>query len=113
MPSNLLAHHLRVLEAAGLLTRTRSEGDRRRSYLRLQLETLDRLLPPPIATTPRVVFVCTANSARSQLAVALWQRASQVPAASAGTHPAARIHPGAVAAAARHGCGSRRCRRAG
>lgn len=103
MPSNLLAHHLGVLEAAGLLTRSRSEGDRRRSYLRLQREALDRLLPPAVATTPRVVFVCTANSARSQLAAALWQRASSVPATSAGTHPATHIHPGAVAAAARHG----------
>ncbi len=35
MPSNLLAHHLRVLEHAGLITRRRSEGDRRRSYLQL------------------------------------------------------------------------------
>jgi ArsR family transcriptional regulator, arsenate/arsenite/antimonite-responsive transcriptional repressor / arsenate reductase (thioredoxin) len=35
MPSNLLAHHLRVLEEAGLVTRHRSEGDKRRSYLRL------------------------------------------------------------------------------
>ncbi len=103
MPSNLLAHHLRVLEAAGLLTRARSEGDRRRSYLRLQAGVLDRLLPPVVATTSRVVFVCTANSARSQLAASLWQRASHVPAASAGTHPAHRVHPGAVAAAARHG----------
>ena len=28
-PSNLLAHHLRVLEEAGLITRGRSEADRR------------------------------------------------------------------------------------
>ena len=103
MPSNLLAHHLRVLEGAGLLGRTRSEGDRRRSYLKLRVDALERLLPPAIATTPRVVFVCTANSARSQLAAALWGQASQVPATSAGTHPAARIHPGAVDAAVRHG----------
>ena len=53
----------------------------------------------------RVVFVCTANSARSQLAVALWQQSSGVPAASAGTHPAERVHRGAVAVARRHGLG--------
>jgi protein-tyrosine-phosphatase len=44
----------------------------------------------------------TANSARSHLAAALWRRASTVPAVSAGTHPAARIDPGAIAAAQRH-----------
>ena len=31
MPSNLLAHHLHVLEQAGIITRRRSEGDRRRT----------------------------------------------------------------------------------
>jgi protein-tyrosine-phosphatase len=50
-----------------------------------------------------VVFVCTANTARSHLAAALWRRASRVKAASAGTHPGERIAPGAIAAAARHG----------
>src|SRR6201989_602414 len=35
LPSNLLAHHLHVLEQAGIITRRRSEGDHRRSYLRL------------------------------------------------------------------------------
>ena len=30
MPSNLLAHHLRILEDAGLAARHRSEADRRR-----------------------------------------------------------------------------------
>jgi protein-tyrosine-phosphatase len=49
-----------------------------------------------------VVFVCTANSARSQLAAALWARVSDIPAASAGTAAAARVAPGAVAAAQRH-----------
>jgi DNA-binding transcriptional ArsR family regulator len=36
--TNLLAHHLRVLEDAGLINRVRSEGDRRRSYVRLRWE---------------------------------------------------------------------------
>jgi protein-tyrosine-phosphatase len=48
-----------------------------------------------------VLFVCTANSARSHLAAALWRQASPVPAASAGTHPAEAIDPGAVDAALR------------
>jgi protein-tyrosine-phosphatase len=49
-----------------------------------------------------VLFVCTANSARSHLAAALWRRASKVPAASAGTHPADAIDSGAIDAAGRH-----------
>lgn len=101
VPSNLLAHHLRVLEAEGLLTRHRSEGDRRRSYVSLVPAALEGLVDPGAAVASRVVFVCTANSARSQLAAALWNRASEVPATSAGTAPADRIDPGAVAVARR------------
>jgi protein-tyrosine-phosphatase len=100
--SNLLAHHLRVLEQEGLLLRRRSDADRRRSYLRLVPGALDALLPTPVSSAARVVFVCTANSARSQLAAALWSRVSVVPVTSAGTHPAETVAPGALAAAARH-----------
>ena len=103
MPSNLVAHHLRVLQQAGILVRHRSEADRRRSYLRLLRGPLDALLPVSVTPVPRVVFVCTANSARSQLAAALWSRASEVPATSAGTHPAGAIAPGARRAANKHG----------
>jgi protein-tyrosine-phosphatase len=102
MPSNLLAHHLKVLEETGLVARHRSEGDRRRTYLRLVPGVLGALAGPPGRAARRVVFVCTANSARSHLAAALWRRASPVPALSAGTRPAERIHPGAVDAAGRH-----------
>lgn len=103
MPSNLLSHHLKVLETEGLLVRGRSEADRRRTYLRLVPAALDGLLPGAIGQASRVVFVCTANSARSQLAAALWRRASGIPSASAGTHPGRRIDPGAIDAAHRHG----------
>jgi protein-tyrosine-phosphatase/DNA-binding HxlR family transcriptional regulator len=102
MPSNLLAHHLRVLEQAGVITRRRSEGDRRRTYLRLIPGALDSLAAPAVRTAPRVLFVCTANSARSHLAAALWRQASSVPAVSAGTHPGPAIDPGAIDAARRH-----------
>ena len=110
MPSNLLAHHLRVLEGAGMVTRQRSEGDRRRSYVRLAPGPLSFLAGPPARAARRVLFVCTANSARSHLAAALWRRASTVPAASAGTQPATRVDPGAIAAARRHHLPMRRLR---
>jgi protein-tyrosine-phosphatase len=54
-------------------------------------------------TASRIVFVCTANSARSQLAEHLWRTRSDVPVASAGTVPATAVAPGAVAVAADHG----------
>jgi protein-tyrosine-phosphatase/DNA-binding HxlR family transcriptional regulator len=100
--SNLLAHHLRVLEGAGLIDRQTSEGDRRRSYLRLVPAAFEALGPASVATPHRLVFVCTANSARSHLAAALWRQTSAIPATSAGTHPAGKIHPGAIAVATRH-----------
>jgi ArsR family transcriptional regulator, arsenate/arsenite/antimonite-responsive transcriptional repressor / arsenate reductase (thioredoxin) len=110
MGSNLLAHHLHVLERAGLITRRRSDGDRRRTYLQLIPDALEPLTGPAARTARRVLFVCTANSARSHLAAALWRRASTLPAASAGTHPATRIEPGAIAAARRHRLPMRRLR---
>ena len=100
--SNLVAHHLHALEAAGMVTRSPSEADRRRTYVRLTDTALEGLDPRRKNRAERVVFVCTANSARSQLAAALWATQSTVPAASAGTHPAERVDPGAVAAAHRH-----------
>jgi protein-tyrosine-phosphatase/DNA-binding transcriptional ArsR family regulator len=110
--SNLLAHHLKVLDQAGVIRRVRSEGDQRRSYVQLCLDdpvvwaAAQAGLTTRVADggpVPRVVFVCTANSARSQLAAARWNAISPVPAASAGTHPAARVHPRAAAAGRRHG----------
>jgi protein-tyrosine-phosphatase/DNA-binding HxlR family transcriptional regulator len=110
MPSNLLAHHLKVLEGEGIVARTRSEGDRRRMYLRLVPGSLTGVLPGIARSAHRVLFVCTANSARSHLAAALWRRASPVPAMSAGTHPADQIDPGAISAAERHDLPLRRLR---
>ena len=80
MPSNLLAHHLKVLQAAGVVTRHRSECDQRRTYLRLATAALGSTGPVP-ASPGRLVFVCTANSARSHLAAALWRQASRIPSA--------------------------------
>ncbi|MEO8093866.1 MAG: helix-turn-helix domain-containing protein [Pseudolysinimonas sp.] len=105
LPSNLLAHHLNALERASLITRDRSEADKRRSYVRLNRSALDDLGTAEPVRARRVVFVCTGNSARSQLAAALWSHASSIPAASGGTHPADRIEPRAVEVANQHGLG--------
>jgi DNA-binding MarR family transcriptional regulator len=56
MPSNLLAHHLHVLEQAGIITRRRSEGDRRRTYLQLIPGALDSLAAPTARAALRVLF---------------------------------------------------------
>lgn len=103
LESNLLAHHLDVLEGAGLVERAVSHGDRRRRYVRLRPEKLAELVAPRVLIAAGVVFVCTRNSARSQLAAALWREASDLPATSAGTEPAERVHPEAIRAGARRG----------
>lgn len=103
LESNLLAHHLDVLERVGLIKRSRSNGDGRRRYVQLLRDNLDDLSPSHPIPPGRALFVCSANSARSQLAAALWQEATGAPALSAGTHPAERVHPGAIAAASRAG----------
>jgi protein-tyrosine-phosphatase len=103
VPSNLLAHHLDVLEAAGVIARSASHGDGRRRYVRLRPEVLSGSVATPRPRPSTVLFVCTQNSARSQLAAALWHRHTGVVATSAGTEPADRVHPLAVAAAKRRG----------
>jgi len=103
MESNLLAHHLDVLERVELIERSRSSGDGRRRYVHLLPSTLDGLAPGRHVPAGAALFVCSANSARSQLAALLWREATGEPAASAGTHPAERVHPGALAAARRAG----------
>jgi ArsR family transcriptional regulator, arsenate/arsenite/antimonite-responsive transcriptional repressor / arsenate reductase (thioredoxin) len=103
IPSNLLAHHLGVLEAAGVVRRSRSEADRRRSYVRLAAAAFPYVTARVEPAPARVVFVCSRNSARSQLAQALWASRARLPVVSAGTRPASRIHPRAVAVARRHG----------
>jgi ArsR family transcriptional regulator, arsenate/arsenite/antimonite-responsive transcriptional repressor / arsenate reductase (thioredoxin) len=105
--SNLLAHHLDVLERAGLVVRSPSHADARRRYVRLdhrRMAGLPALVGGRPPAPPRTaLFVCTHNSARSQLAAALWTDLTGAPAESAGTEPAPRVHPGAVAAARRAG----------
>ena len=101
--STLLAPHLDALEKVGLINRSRSSGDGRRRYVHLLRAALPGLIPGRPLPPGRALFVCTRNSARSQLAAALWQSIVGTPADSAGTHPAERVHAGAVAAAKRIG----------
>lgn len=100
--SNLLAHHIDVLIGVGLVTRMTSYGDRRRRYIRLVPDPLLELMPHCTRHVGRVVFICTANSARSQFARAMWcTQRTDIPATSGGTQPAAQVHPRARRAARR------------
>src|SRR5829696_3331588 len=113
---SLVSYHLRQLRDGGLVSMRRSAADGRDSYYVLDLARCGELLSsagvslhPALATarpraargpgsTPaRVLFLCTGNSARSQIAEALAEQLSDgaVSAASAGSHPKP-LHPNAV-----------------
>ena len=94
LSSPLVSHHLDVLEEAGLIVRSKSLSDGRKRFVSLQHSSLpgDHGSRMP----NRVIFVCTENAARSQLASALWMDITGLHATSAGTNPAAAVHPLAV-----------------
>ena len=124
-PQNLVSYHLAELRRAGIVTARRSSADGRDVYYRADVLRCRDLLgeagrslhpalsiapsPPPDDLTPRrtksrVLFLCTGNSARSQMAEALVQQRSlgAVDARSAGSHPKP-LHPHAVQVMAERG----------
>ena len=124
-PQSLVSYHLRLLRDGGLVSSRRSSADRRDSYYTIDLvacrhgldatggalhptfQVVTASPPPPherVARRRRVLFLCTGNSARSQIAEALLEHMSggAVVARSAGSNPKP-LHPNAVRVLRRRG----------
>jgi protein-tyrosine-phosphatase len=106
-PQNLVSYHLGKLRDARLVATRRSSADRRDAYYTVDLTRISdmltatgmalhpglRLTQPARGTAEptrvRVLFLCTGNSARSQMAEALARASSDgmIEAHSAGSHP--------------------------
>jgi thioredoxin type arsenate reductase len=124
-PQNLVSYHLRRLRDLALVAERRSAADGRDIYYSLDLDRVKGLyfaagesLHPGISDQPhvaddaeagtgrrvRVLFLCTHNSARSQMAEAILRHLgrAKVEVHSAGTM-ATGVHPLAIAAMAEKG----------
>jgi protein-tyrosine-phosphatase len=116
-PQSLVSYHLARLRAGQLVSMRRSSADGRDAYYHVDLTRCGELLAaaggalhPGLALAPpagdgyaaqgrrvRVLFLCTGNSTRSQIAEALLRQLAgeAVEAHSAGSHPRS-VHPSAV-----------------
>lgn len=125
-PQNLVSYHLASLRNAGIVSARRSSADRRDTYYRMDMRRcadmlcgvgaalqpglrIDVIDPPtgggrPARRKPSVLFLCTGNSARSQMAQALLEHhsGSDIRVCSAGSHPKP-LHPNAVRVMAERG----------
>lgn len=123
-PLNLVSYHLRRLRSAGVISARRSEADRRDTYYALDFDRLRQMYqaagqslhpvlgaltadvsqPVRLSEPVRVLFICTHNSVRSQMAEG-WMRhlsAGAAQAFSAGSTPT-EVHPDAIRTMTRYG----------
>jgi protein-tyrosine-phosphatase len=117
-PQNLVSYHLKRLRKAHLVVERRSNADARDIYYSLDVERLQNLFLEtgaslhPVLGHPakvlhdrshRILFLCTENSARSQLAEGIMRHlANNVEVFSAGSVPT-EVHPLAIEAARERG----------
>jgi protein-tyrosine-phosphatase/DNA-binding MarR family transcriptional regulator len=114
-PINLISYHLRKMRADQLVITRRSEADARDVYYSADLarlrqlyfeagEALHPILGAPLTPSEfdqlpfkRILFICTHNSARSQMAEGLLRHLShgQLHVVSAGSEPT-EVHPDAI-----------------
>lgn len=124
-PANLISYHLGLLRTHDLVEARRSDADGRDMYYSLNLTRLQQtffsageqlhpalhvdtscLKPADVSfpQRPRILFACTHNSARSQMAEGLLREAAgeAIEIFSAGSHPSS-VHPMTVQAMAARG----------